>query len=177
MRIFRSVSFLLILACARLMGGGEVLRLEIKDSTPSLIVKKAPNRAVKVELADHLLGPWTTWNHLAVITEGVASKDLRPSSDHRFSRAVAEKNLVVHAGFVWIEPGTFVIGSPLSEPDRELDEVQHTVTLTQGFWLSDHEVTQAEYLAVMGINPSRFRGLFSGLPVETVSWDNRSRQS
>ena len=46
------------------------------------------------------------------------------------------------------------------------------MTLTQGFWLSDHEVAQAEYLAVMGANPSRFRGLFSGLPVETVSWDD-----
>ena len=49
----------------------------------------------------------------------------------------------VPAGFVWINPGTFVMGSPESEADRESQEIQHTVTLTQGFWMSDHETTQA----------------------------------
>ncbi|MEY4326074.1 MAG: hypothetical protein RIS24_2245 [Verrucomicrobiota bacterium] len=74
------------------------------------------------------------------------------------------------AGFVWIPPGSFVMGSPVGEEGRGSDEIQHTVTLTQGFWLSDHEVTQAEYLAVMGIvNPSTFTGDLSR-PVESVSW-------
>ncbi len=73
-------------------------------------------------------------------------------------------------GFVWIAPGTFVMGSLLSEADRNSDEAQHTVTLTQGFWLSDHETTQAEYEAVMGNNPSFRKG--ESLPVEQVSWDD-----
>jgi len=71
---------------------------------------------------------------------------------------------------VWIPPGTFVMGSPSSEGGRDADEVQHTVTLTQGFWMSDHEVTQGEYQAVMGNNPSYFKGDLNR-PVETVSWD------
>jgi formylglycine-generating enzyme required for sulfatase activity len=62
------------------------------------------------------------------------------------------------------------MGSPLSEADRGSDEVQHTVTLTQGFWMSDHEATQAEYQLVMGSNPSVWKG--ESLPVETVSWDD-----
>jgi formylglycine-generating enzyme required for sulfatase activity len=72
------------------------------------------------------------------------------------------------SGFVWIAPGTFVMGSPESEADRDSDEVIHTVTLTQGFWMSDHETTQAEYQLVMGSNPSTWKG--ESLPVETVSW-------
>jgi formylglycine-generating enzyme required for sulfatase activity len=83
-------------------------------------------------------------------------------------------------GFVWIPPGTFMMGSPWSEPNRQADEVQHNVTLTQGFWLSDHEVTQAEFLAVMGNNPSVFQedpnrpGYKQDLnrPVERVSWND-----
>jgi formylglycine-generating enzyme required for sulfatase activity len=74
-------------------------------------------------------------------------------------------------GFVWILPGTFVMGSPSSEEGRYDDEVQHRVTLTQGFWLSDHEVTQAEYQEVMRTNPSYFKG-DPNRPVETVTWND-----
>jgi len=52
-------------------------------------------------------------------------------------------------------------------------ETQHEVTLSQGFWMSDHEVTQSEYQSVTGQNPSYFSfGLPGDLdrPIETVSW-------
>ena len=62
------------------------------------------------------------------------------------------------------------MGSPTSEADRRDDEVQHSVTLSRGYWMSDHETTQAEYESVMGSNPSGFKG--SSLPVEQVSWDD-----
>jgi formylglycine-generating enzyme required for sulfatase activity len=73
-------------------------------------------------------------------------------------------------GFVWIPPGKFMMGSPETEPERQPDETQHEVLLGSGFWLSDHEVTQAEYQAVIGSNPSNFKG--DTLPVEQVSWDD-----
>ncbi len=69
----------------------------------------------------------------------------------------------------WIGPGTFLMGSPQSEKGRYSDEVLHEVSLTQGFWLAETTVTQALWLAVMGENPSRFKG--DDLPVEMVSWD------
>jgi formylglycine-generating enzyme required for sulfatase activity len=69
--------------------------------------------------------------------------------------------------FAWIPPGTFVMGSPLDENGRDDDETQHSVTLTRGFYLGIHPVTQAQWQAVMGNNPSRFKG--ENLPVETVS--------
>ena len=68
----------------------------------------------------------------------------------------------------WIEPGTFMMGSPTDELGRYDDETQHQVILTQGYWLGKYEVTQAQYEAVMGKNPSRFIG--ADLPVEWVSW-------
>ena len=45
-----------------------------------------------------------------------------------------------------------MMGSPTSEADRRDDEVQHSVTLSRGYWMSDHETTQAEYKSVMGSN-------------------------
>ena len=74
----------------------------------------------------------------------------------------------VNLDMIWIEPGTFMMGSPEDELGRRDDEVQHQVTLTQGYWLGKYEVTQAQYEAVMGTNPSWYKG--ADLPVECVSW-------
>lgn len=71
----------------------------------------------------------------------------------------------------WIPPGTFAMGSPENEPEREEEEgPQHQVALTQGFWLGETAVTQAQWYAVMATTPSRFRG--DELPVENVSWND-----
>ena len=83
---------------------------------------------------------------------------------------MAEQRPVDPTGFVWIAPGTFVMGSPVSEDGRDSSEVIHTVTLTQGFWMSDHETTQREYQLVMESNPSNWKG--ESLPVEKVSWSD-----
>ena len=69
---------------------------------------------------------------------------------------------------VWIEPGSFMMGSPESELGHRLDETWHKVTLTRGFWIGKYEVTQEQYEALMGENPSILKGLDH--PVEMVSW-------
>jgi formylglycine-generating enzyme required for sulfatase activity len=71
------------------------------------------------------------------------------------------------ANFVRIESGTFIMGSPSNEPERYDREVQHRVTVN-AFYIGKYQVTQGEYEAVMGTNPSNFKG--SNLPVENVSW-------
>ena len=76
----------------------------------------------------------------------------------------------VSLDMIWIEPGTFTMGSPSDELGRDSDETQHQVTLTRGYWLGKYEVTQAQYEAVMGTNPSYFKG--ADFPVEKVSWYN-----
>ena len=74
--------------------------------------------------------------------------------------------------FVWIEPGTFMMGSPESEPGRSSREGPlHEVEISRGFWLGKYEVTQEEWASVMGSNPSRYTG-DSRRPVERVSWND-----
>ncbi len=90
----------------------------------------------------------------------------------------------VFPGLAYIPPGTFEMGSPTTELERKDDESQHTVTLTKFVLMGRHEVTQGEWLDVMGSNPSYFtngiEALFPGTgqattndlrhPVEQVSW-------
>jgi formylglycine-generating enzyme required for sulfatase activity len=70
-------------------------------------------------------------------------------------------------GFVRIQGGTFIMGSPAYETGRDQDEEQHQVTIS-GFYLGRYEVIQKEYQRVMGTNPSNFKGDY--LPVENISW-------
>lgn len=70
--------------------------------------------------------------------------------------------------FRWIEPTSFMMGSPEDEAGRRDNESQHLVILTQGYWLAETTCTQELWQAVMRENPSRFQG--GQLPVESVSW-------
>ena len=72
--------------------------------------------------------------------------------------------------FVLIEAGTFAMGSPATEPEREDDETLHRVTLSRPFYLGKYEVTQGQWQAVMGNNPSDFSNCGPTCPVERVSW-------
>ncbi len=69
--------------------------------------------------------------------------------------------------------GSFTMGSPLDEVGRDEGELQHNVTLTKAFWMSETPVTQMQWKSLMKDCPSRFKG--DDLPVENVSW-NRSQE-
>jgi formylglycine-generating enzyme required for sulfatase activity len=71
----------------------------------------------------------------------------------------------------WIPPGSFRMGSPGDEPERDEDETQHRATLTQGYWLADSACTQALWQTVMGNNPANFQDDINN-PVERVSWND-----
>lgn len=73
--------------------------------------------------------------------------------------------------FVRIEAGTFQMGSPAEAEDHEEDETLHQVTISQPFYLGKYEVTQAQWRAVMGDNPSFFRHCGDTCPVEGISWE------
>ncbi len=74
----------------------------------------------------------------------------------------------VQVNFRWCPPGEFMMGSPMSENGRFNDERLHAVKLSRGFWMAETETTQELWQAVMGSNPSAFKG--NDLPVERVSW-------
>ena len=63
-----------------------------------------------------------------------------------------------------------MMGSPDLEVGRNGDEKQHEVALSKGFWIMESEVTQKQWQAVMGSNPSANKG--DDLPVEQVSWND-----
>ena len=71
--------------------------------------------------------------------------------------------------FVRIPAGSFLMGSPEDEESRNINERQHEVRISRDFWIGKYEVTQEEWQAVMGTNPSRFMGC-ARCPVERVSW-------
>jgi formylglycine-generating enzyme required for sulfatase activity len=72
---------------------------------------------------------------------------------------------------LWVKAGTFLMGSPPEEPGRHQAEGPQTrVTLSRGFWLGRTELTQAQFLALTGTNPSRFTDAGPDAPVERVSW-------
>ena len=71
---------------------------------------------------------------------------------------------------IWVEPGSFMMGSPETEKWRVRNETQHQVTLTNGFYLGKYELTQVQWEKVMGSDPSRFKG--ADRPVENVSWND-----
>ena len=77
---------------------------------------------------------------------------------------------------VWIEPGTFMMGSPETEPDRSSDEgPQHEVTITQGFYLGKYELTQEQWESVMGTSPWEGRNHVQDAPNNPavyISWDD-----
>ncbi|MDR2733951.1 MAG: formylglycine-generating enzyme family protein [Spirochaetota bacterium] len=77
---------------------------------------------------------------------------------------------------VWVQPGTFIMGSPETEAGRADDETPHSVTLTKGLYMGKYAVTQELYQTVMATNPSYFAdspasGEIQGKrPAEQVSW-------
>lgn len=72
---------------------------------------------------------------------------------------------------IWIKPGSFRMGSSPDEAHRHKAEgPAQMVTLSKGFWLGKTEVTQSQYEAFIGSNPSRFVESGKNAPVDRVSW-------
>lgn len=90
---------------------------------------------------------------------------VRPAA--RANRTIPDLGLAL----IWVEAGSFTMGSDVDEPLRNKAEgPRMEVTFTKGFWLGKTEVTQAQYEAVAGTNPSTFKAAGKNAPVDQVSW-------
>jgi len=77
----------------------------------------------------------------------------------------------VEMEFIWVPPGTFRMGTvEKKRMDRTDESPKHTVVISRGFWLGKYEVTQSQWQAVMGGNPSSFKS--PDRPVDSVSWND-----
>jgi formylglycine-generating enzyme required for sulfatase activity/serine/threonine protein kinase len=86
--------------------------------------------------------------------------------------------------FAYCPPGSFMMGSPASEKDRSNNEDQAQMRISQGFWMGQYEVTQGQWLALMGTTPAEQRarenrweageinGLGADHPMYFVSWED-----
>jgi uncharacterized protein (TIGR02996 family) len=82
---------------------------------------------------------------------------------------VPQQALVLPGGVpllgAFVPPGSFLMGGTEDDTEKPV----HRVTLTAGYFLGVHPITQAQWAAVMGTDPSRFKG--PNRPVEQVSWN------
>jgi sulfatase modifying factor 1 len=132
------------------------------------------NGAFRIVRSDHLETLATTGHGLAIVgvagspRSGVISLPTVTSSPAFFGLVKVHNTLFPPPpGMVIIPAGTFVMGGPITMIFGE--EILHPVTLTKDFYMSKHEVTQQEYQAVMGSNPSGFQGEMNR-PVDNVNW-------
>jgi formylglycine-generating enzyme required for sulfatase activity len=94
---------------------------------------------------------------MAALSEGCTSP--RPpgqpgaSADTFAGLRAGEQRIIGGMTLCWCPPGSFRMGSPLSEPQRRADEAQVDVTLSHGFWIGKFSVTQAEWTRVIGALP------------------------
>ena len=120
------------------------------------------------------------------LTQFVSSQD-ETSFEFNILKSYVDSSGISTATFAQVKAGTFLMGSPSDEVDRDDDEIQHKVTLTQDFEIQTTEVTQLQYFLVMGYNPSSFKKekycsnehqvingeeLCPDHPVERVSWND-----
>ncbi|MBT5876438.1 MAG: formylglycine-generating enzyme family protein [Candidatus Latescibacteria bacterium] len=102
-------------------------------------------------------------------SETGASNQPEETSAEQIAWEAMDKEITDSNGmsFVMIPPGSFDMGSENGDAD---EQPVHTVHITKPFYLSKYELTQAQWKAIMGENPSHFKG--DKLPVETISWDD-----
>ena len=106
---------------------------------------------------------------MAALEEAV-EESRRIAEEARKARRRAE-TAISGMEFVWVPPGEFRMGSKSSEADDD-ERPRMRVRISRGFFLGKYEVTQGQWEAVMGSNPSRFDGCGPDCPVENVSWDD-----
>jgi len=124
----------------------------------------APGR-YQVEASKSGYDTRTQWVDVAAGEDKYITVSMKPSVSGRFTNTLGME-------FIYISPSTFMMGSPSSESGRGSDETQHRVTLTNGYYLQTTEVTQGQWKAVMGSNPSYFSSCGDDCPVEQVSWND-----
>jgi formylglycine-generating enzyme required for sulfatase activity len=116
-------------------------------------------------------------NDFGSVTSDILTLDINtsmvgsPFGDTFYVKAADDMELL------WVQPGTFEMGSPLTEDNRSNDEVQRSVTISNGFYLGRFEVSQYEYFKVMNSNTDDLfarpsYNLGDSKPVEKVSWND-----
>lgn len=175
--------------------GGDANRIIRELETPLPAVSKAPAAvplptpsprsqtpvvaAVAMVLVAALFGAWWLNRGPTSPAAPTASQGNSPAKAAKESgSAVAPPTISNSLGMklAFAPAGEFTMGAPGHEENYEFGQNQHRVRISQPFYMGVHEVTQGQYMELMGTNPSEFRdapGENTGsFPVEQVSWDD-----
>jgi formylglycine-generating enzyme required for sulfatase activity len=173
----RGVEKRLLVSNDRLIGEGEDLLRILSEVSPSASTIGAESSLVT------WVGDQRTAGKLALAAAKAAKENVLAEAKAKAETAEAviasklglslpfKAGVRGQAGVIslrWVPAGRFMMGSPSGEEGRAFDETQFEVSLSRGFFLAETECTQAQWEAVMGSNPSYFKG--SERPVERVSW-------
>lgn len=144
---------------------------------PKLIISGPPGSVQQLQYAASLGGSnqWIVLTNILLDTNTDVFVDVSAPNTMRYYRMVTLTSSGPDpARWAWINPGSFLMGSPTNEYDASADESPQTeVTFTNGFWMERFEVTQWEYTAVVGTNYS-INQSDTNQPVENVSWYDAS---
>ena len=179
------------------VGDFDQLRVVLLDQDYSdVLYIKVPVGAEEITIPSDVIQDISYFNNPSSINWAVQTRSYSATSDNnQYARGYSnwvnfawQPSPVNNLGmaFVKIPAGTFTMGSPdgvseypigsgetaLAEPGRVSDEIPHQVTLSQSFYMQTTEVTQAQWEAVMGSNPSSNASCENDCPVENVSWDD-----
>jgi formylglycine-generating enzyme required for sulfatase activity len=134
--------------------------------------------------------PRVRWLAAAVVLGAVVVwpwwPEIYATSDRKGVQKPKEFTNSIGMKLVRIPAGKFTMGSPKTEKDRSDNEMEHKVEITKPFYMGIHEVTQKQYKAVIGKNPSYFSSEGKGkdevkgldtddFPVEQVSWEDAQK--
>jgi formylglycine-generating enzyme required for sulfatase activity len=130
---------------------------------------KVVNRLAEIAKSEHAAAAVAPGVPAAAATPAPAGEKPAVSADTaKLGREVSiDLGGGVKMEFVLIPAGVFVMGD---EKGKDHERPPHNVTLTRSFYLGKCEVSQEQWRAVMGNNPSKFDGLKN--PVENVSWED-----
>ena len=134
-------------------GGSDQSKFDLNATTGILTFKTAPDYEANASAAGN-----NTYTVSVTASDGEANATqtltLNVTDVYEPSQPPHTVQSASNLEMIWVEPGTFTMGSPTSETGRTTDETEHNVTLTKGFYLGKYEVTQAQYEAVMTGNAS-----------------------
>jgi sulfatase modifying factor 1 len=166
-------AFLVLLSAARSQAQTPPsLSLHISGGSVQITVAADAGSPCSIQFATNLpASQWFTLTNATTLGGSAQATDISTPAGERFYRSL----ISTPTNTAWARAGTFVMGSPTNEIARNTNELQHTVTFTNGFFISKLLVTQSNYLSLMGTNPSYYapsNGFPADLnrPVEQVSW-------
>jgi formylglycine-generating enzyme required for sulfatase activity len=112
---------------------------------------------------------------VTILRAGFTVITAEKAADAVYAHAQTDYTLTVNppVGMVLIPTGTFTMGSLASEPNRQSNETQHSVTLTKSYYMGKYQVTQAQYREVMGAGEDRTTetyGKGNNFPIYYVNW-------